>query len=74
MPKKKRIKPPKWGRDYRSVHRLVDGAVRGTFIAHPEYLTEKGNQFFAARRSLVKRVTGAVLGFAKEKAKVRSGA
>jgi hypothetical protein len=36
--------------------RQVDGIVRQTFKAHPEYLTEKGQKH--ARLSLTKRIAG----------------
>lgn len=66
MAKKKRLKPPKPGKEYRAMWRIVDGAVRDAFGAHPDYLTEKGSQRGCARNSVVKRVVGSVLGFAKE--------
>jgi hypothetical protein len=61
--------PQKTRHVYRQLWRVVDGAVRDALETHPEYLTPKGNIQSAARRSIVKRVTGAVLGFAEESAK-----
>ena len=46
--------------DYWKLWRIVDGAVRDAFEKHPEYLTDKGRR--DARRSIVKRATGALLG------------
>ncbi|WP_119167095.1 globin family protein [Algihabitans albus] len=57
---------------YRQLWRIVDGAVRATFEAHPEYLTPAGRA--RARRSIVKRVTGQLLGYAVQTAQARSGA
>lgn len=48
---------------YRQLWRVVDGAVTDAFAQHPDYLTDKGEQ--SARMSVVKRVTGAVHGYAK---------
>lgn len=45
--------------DYHKIWRIVDGAVSDAFYHHPDYLTPKGKR--AARESIVKRVTGAVL-------------
>lgn len=67
-----RTQPVKHGRAYRQLWRIVDGAVADAFAHHPEYLTAAGRQ--SARRSINKRVTGAVLGYAVEAAKGRSGA
>jgi hypothetical protein len=55
---KKRLKPPK-GDPHSPYHRMwrqVDGIVRQTFEAHPEYLTERGQKH--ARLSLTKRLAG----------------
>jgi hypothetical protein len=41
---------------YHKVWRQVDGIVRQTFEAHPEYLTETGKK--NARLSLTKRLVG----------------
>lgn len=51
-------------RAYRQLWRVVDGAVFDALYTHQDYLTEKGKR--SARESIVKRVTGAVLGFAEE--------
>lgn len=68
----RRTKPPpeKTHPLYREVWRVVDGAVADAFKMHPDYLSKKGRTGRAARRSIVKRVVGAVLGFA-EQAKTR---
>lgn len=52
---------------YRRLWRVVDGAVRDALATHPEYLTDAGRQ--AAQRSITKRVTGALSGFAAQAAK-----
>lgn len=59
--------PPKEkpGSAYHNLWAVVDGAVRDAFHNHPEYLTDKGRQ--SARMSVVKRVTGSVISFAKAK-------
>lgn len=59
-----RALPIKPGPEYRKIWRIVDGAVRDTFANHPEYLTVKGRD--GARKSLVKRITGAVVGHADQ--------
>lgn len=58
-------------RAYRQLWRIVDSAVRDALAHHPEYLTPKGH--INARRSITKRVTGAVLGYAVQAARGRSG-
>lgn len=68
----KRLKPMKPGDAYRQLWRLVDGAVADCFNNHPDYLTERGQHYRAARRSLTKRVVGAVLGYAEQSARSRS--
>lgn len=47
---------------YQQLWSVVDGAVVDAFKNHPDYLTKKGRA--SARKSVVKRVTGTVLGFA----------
>jgi hypothetical protein len=68
--RQKRIAIPvskaKMPRAYRALWRVVDGAVADAFNQHPDYLTEKGRR--SARRSIVKRATGALYGFACEAA------
>lgn len=59
--KTRRIKPPKGDNRYRQVWRIIDGAVLDCFKHHPEYLTENGKR--AARESIVKRATGAIIGY-----------
>lgn len=41
--------------------RVIDGAIRDAFKMHPEYLTEAGRRYQTARRSILKRVYGAVI-------------
>lgn len=69
MPKKpKRLKPQKMpNMEYRAIWRVVDGAVRNALDMHPDYLTNKGSHRATARMSIVKRVTGAILGFQTER-------
>lgn len=55
---------------YRQTWRLVAGAVRDTFANHPEYLTPAGRN--AAERSITKRVTGTLHGYAAQVARGRS--
>lgn len=59
-------------RAYRQLWRIVDGAVADALKHHEDYLTDKGKR--SARRSITKRVTGAVLGYAEQSARGRSGA
>lgn len=54
---------------YAELWGVVDGAVADAFNNHPDYLTPKGQR--SARTSVVKRVTGTVLGFAVQAAKGR---
>lgn len=51
---------------------IVDGAVADALKSHPDYLTPKGER--SARTSIVKRVTGTVIGFAEQSAKGRGNA
>jgi len=51
---------------YQQLWHVTDGAVRDALRKHPDYLTPKGRQ--SARRSIVKRVVGTVLGFAVQAA------
>lgn len=55
---------------YRQLWNLVAGGVRDTFANHPEYLTERGRM--AAERSICKRVTGTLYGYATQVAGGRS--
>lgn len=66
-------KPPahKKATAYRQLWRVVDAAVAEAFKVHPDYLTERGQKL--ARMSVNKRVVGAVIGYAAEAAKRRSG-
>ena len=56
---------------YRQLWRVVDGAVFDALYTHPDYLTEKGRR--SARTSINKRVVGAIMGFAEQSARGRSG-
>lgn len=49
--------------DHRLLHRIVEGAVRDCFTAHPEYLTRAGQKW--AVQSITKRVTGQLVGYHK---------
>lgn len=74
MKKPRRIPPPKRpSKVYVSLWKVVDGAIRDAFLAHPEYLTEKGARGSACRRSIAKRVTGALTGFVEQSARGQSG-
>jgi hypothetical protein len=55
---------------YAQLWLLVRGGVRDTFATHPEYLTQAGRQ--AAERSVTKRVTGTLYGYATQVARGRS--
>lgn len=68
---RRRLRCPKPDRSYSRLWRIVDGAVADAFNQHPEYL--KGARRSVVRNSITKRVTGAVMGFASEQAKGRSG-
>lgn len=57
---------------YRQVWRIVDGAVHLALSTHPEYLASGAN-LKTVRNSIVKRVTGAICGYAEQSAWVRSG-
>lgn len=50
--------------EHRRLWRMVSGAVRGTFNAHPDYLTGYGRDH--ATNSITKRVVGQLVGHAKE--------
>lgn len=66
-----RSKPPKGDWNYRQLWRIVDGAVASCFAAHPGYLSGEFNER-VIRQSIVKRVTGSIIGYAEESAKARS--
>lgn len=69
----KRLEPEKApDPTYRQIWRVVDGAVRSALAAHPEYLAS-GARPRTVRNSIVKRVVGALHGYAEESAWVRSG-
>jgi hypothetical protein len=57
---------PQAGAAYSKLWRMVDGAVRDALTSHPEYLTSRGMHANSARRSIVKRVTGTLMGFVVE--------
>lgn len=50
---------------YVKLFKIVDGAVRDAFNMHPDYLTDKGKRWNAARQSIVKRVAGDIEGYLK---------
>ena len=58
-------------RAYRQLWRIVDGAVEDALRHHEDYLTQKGKR--SARRSITKRVTGAVMGYVEQSTRGRSG-
>lgn len=66
-PQKRPISP-----DYRQVWRVVDGAVALALTSHPEYLAPRIDAK-TVRNSIVKRVVGAITGYAEQSAWVRSG-
>lgn len=70
--KRRRTRPVKGSRAYRQLWRVVDGAVADAFMQHPNYLTDAGRM--AAQLSITKRVVGAVMSYAEQSAKGRSGA
>lgn len=73
---KKRLRPEKAAYKAgqgRKMWRVVDGAIRDAFRHHPDYLTTKGSKGSAARRSVAKRVTGAVLSYLEQSKWGRSG-
>lgn len=73
---KKRLKPEKPSYKTGFNHqmwRVVDGAIRDAFLHHPDYLTGKGTSGASARRSVAKRVTGAVLSYLEQSREGRSG-
>lgn len=66
-----KTKPPKGDDLYKKIWRVVDGAVADAFMHHPDYLTQKGKSFRAARNSVVKRVTGAMTSFVATRGALR---
>jgi hypothetical protein len=54
---------------YAKMWGIVDGGVADALKKHPDYLTPKGQR--SARTSIVKRVTGTVIGFAEQSARSR---
>lgn len=71
-PRRRRIRPPKGDAAYHQLWRIVEGAVADAFRSHPDYLTDKGRRHCVS--SVSKRVTGAILGYAHQKARAREGA
>lgn len=66
-----RARAPKGDQSYRQLWRVVDGAVMDAFAHHPEYLApHRGKD---ARLSVVKRVVGAIQGYAAQAVRGRSG-
>jgi len=72
MKSRRRSTPAHRDRAYSQLWRVVDGAVADAFACHPDYLTSKGHR--NARASVAKRVTGHVLGFAAQAARVAPAA
>ena len=56
---------------YRQLWRVVDGAIMDCFLHHPEYIPV-GARARVIRNSIVKRVVGALLGYAVQTAQGRS--
>ena len=54
---------------YRQLWGIVEGSVADAFKNHPDYLTPRGQR--SATVSIVKRVTGTILGFAEQSAQGR---
>jgi hypothetical protein len=67
-----RIAPPNSRPAYFQLWKIVDGCVRECFAFHPDYIP-KNRKERTIRNSINKRIVGAVLGYAAEVAKVRSG-
>ncbi len=68
----RRLKAPKGeATAYEQLWRVVDGAVRDAFMSHPDYISRQIAER-TVRMSVVKRVTGAVAGFAVQAARGRS--
>jgi hypothetical protein len=71
MKKKHRLKIPKRpSQEYQDVWRIVDGAIKKAFDAHPNYLTLAGARYKTARMSIAKRVVGDVVSYLDRKARV----
>jgi hypothetical protein len=63
----KRTKPPPQKRAvsrYSQVTRIVDGAISDAMRSHPDYFVRE--KIGDARRSIVKRVTGSLIGYLAE--------
>lgn len=58
------------GPAYLQLWKVVDGAVRDAFANHPEYLSATALEH-VVRQSVVKRVTGQIMGFAGQPARGR---
>lgn len=74
--RRKRLKPEKLAHQVgfnRQIWRVIDGAIRDAFSHHPDYLTLKGSKGAAARRSVAKRATGALLSYLEQSEWGRSG-
>ncbi len=78
MARYKRHKPVKPSYLYRQIWRVVDGSICDTLLHHPEYfrdhLSQSKDHISNFRRSLCKRITGAVLASVEQSAKRRSRA
>jgi hypothetical protein len=71
-PPRRRHRPPPAKLDlpgYRQVWRVVDGAIADAIRAHPQHYAQPGE----ARASIVKRVTGGILGYLAQAGWGRSG-
>lgn len=66
-----KTKPQKGDLNYHRLWRIIDGAVADALNSHPDYFSH--GRRYAIQQSIVKRVTGSVIGFASEQAKGRSG-
>jgi hypothetical protein len=66
-----RLQPEKGDPTYRQIWRVVDGAVTTALAAHPEFLAPTA-RLRTVRNSIVKRVVGALHGYAAQAAWVRS--
>lgn len=67
--RKPRLKPPLQKRAisaYWALWRLVDGEVRATFQAHPDYLRDPDRER-VVRNSVNKRVVGRILSWASQR-------
>ena len=65
--KPKKLRPLRSATPFRrAIWKIVDGAVRDALFEHPEYL-RSGARELTVRRSINKRVVGALAGYVGEK-------